>query len=1160
MMSRCGLIVLAASLYAVRLEAGQHWRKYGVESKVNFVLFQVDGINLKVDAADCGASCTDCSIIKDEGAEADCTNDFVDEGSGYSITLTATELTAARVQVFLQDDATKVYLDTSFVVETYGNASAQHPFDLADAEQDVNVAKISTDQTAADNAELFFDGTGYAGGTAKLDVDIVSWNGNAVFDTSGLPWVDVTFWKGETVADPELSGFPIVDVGGIGNSTASLTDFKDLVDAGYDPATDRLARVALVDTLTTYTGNTPQTDDIGVNGAGLTALPWGPTWDAEVDQALAPLILINTTIATYTSQVDFTLTVGSPNNNTYNGLLIVITNDTDATQRCAGIVSAYTGATRRIQLLADPGLFTFAAGDYAAVITIPTPPIVADAVWNETSSGHTSAGMAGQQLWTDIDAVLASTGTGLTAIPWNPAWDAEVNTEVDVAIADVNLDHLVGTSTGIPAIPAGTFLDQVMDNGTATFDRSTDSLQAIRDRGDAAWTTGGGGSDALTIHSTTITGLTSNVQFALTDGSADAGAYDGMTVVITDQVTATQKAWGVIAAYQQSPTAREVFLEYNPGTFTFANGDLVDVIAVPSPEYDILDATLSLHTADGTVGRAIDDIPQTGIFFVALDSSNSGTVSNLAYLGSPATSPPNIILTAGESDDNTFGLTVAIYVTTESGQWQHDAIRLYRNDVAIMTEVTRDLWTHSNDRVFTYEFNVTDGSADALYDVRTTDGKAQSADFDYTRGLNAPEILTAAWNGTYPTSADTGLQTAVKSGDVVTVAGTVDTHATSIQVTNAGASSTTQNFNDDYSSGAFSISVVIGSRTGSQQFSLRANKDGGAYGSTFTTTDSPAIVLDPNSHSYGSAIAFFEGAGDFALSADAAHNDVTVQRSITNWVSGDYVLWSSSQVSIASPDVYATSKVHTYSSGSYNDSSNNVTITSRRKANGKQSTLNYLVKIANATPILTICANGNCASPITRFVSKTGTDKTYAIQLNCDQELRATPTLTRDAGDAGVVALPALSGTAPDKTWDATLTVKETDPKNFGTDTHTWSGVMATNGAGRITVGITTNPNYAIGGFDERELNLANHQEYAAIGTYATNKANTSLIVCRVDQYGVTLTYVGSVTPTSNGYTIVNSSGTFDADGNYVRVLDSAIYDVGAYDVQILESPDDVSP
>jgi hypothetical protein len=84
----------------------------------------------------------------------------------------------------------------------------------------------------------------------------------------------------------------------LNNVAQSLLDLVDFADAGYDPATNKVQGVVLVDTLTTYTGNTPQTgdsfarlgapagasvsadiavieaqtDDIGVAGAGLTAL------------------------------------------------------------------------------------------------------------------------------------------------------------------------------------------------------------------------------------------------------------------------------------------------------------------------------------------------------------------------------------------------------------------------------------------------------------------------------------------------------------------------------------------------------------------------------------------------------------------------------------------------------------------------------------------------------------------------------------------------------------------------------------------------------------------------------------------------------------------------------------------------------------------------
>lgn len=41
--------------------------------------------------------------------------------------------------------------------------------------------------------------------------------------------------------------------------------------------------------------------------------------------------------------------------------------------------------------------------------------VIADAVWDEAATGHTDAGKAGEQLWTDLDAVLVDTSTTLQA-------------------------------------------------------------------------------------------------------------------------------------------------------------------------------------------------------------------------------------------------------------------------------------------------------------------------------------------------------------------------------------------------------------------------------------------------------------------------------------------------------------------------------------------------------------------------------------------------------------------------------------------------------------------------------------------------------------------------------------------------------------------------
>jgi len=58
-----------------------------------------------------------------------------------------------------------------------------------------------------------------------------------------------------------VAGEPKVDVGALGGVAQSLTDLKDFADDGYDPSTNKVQGVVLTDTLTTYTGDTPQTGD-----------------------------------------------------------------------------------------------------------------------------------------------------------------------------------------------------------------------------------------------------------------------------------------------------------------------------------------------------------------------------------------------------------------------------------------------------------------------------------------------------------------------------------------------------------------------------------------------------------------------------------------------------------------------------------------------------------------------------------------------------------------------------------------------------------------------------------------------------------------------------------------------------------------------------------
>ncbi|MCK5616982.1 hypothetical protein KAR91_84755, partial [Candidatus Pacearchaeota archaeon] len=88
--------------------------KYGESYTFDFELYEVDGVNLRVDAVHASG---DTKIMKDEGAEGNTSNGFTDKGQGYSLVLTATEMEAARIKIYFVDQtATKVWLDRTITI------------------------------------------------------------------------------------------------------------------------------------------------------------------------------------------------------------------------------------------------------------------------------------------------------------------------------------------------------------------------------------------------------------------------------------------------------------------------------------------------------------------------------------------------------------------------------------------------------------------------------------------------------------------------------------------------------------------------------------------------------------------------------------------------------------------------------------------------------------------------------------------------------------------------------------------------------------------------------------------------------------------------------------------------------------------------------------
>lgn len=143
-------------------------RRYATATTVDFCLYITDATVGAVKVENAAHASGDTYLMKDEAAEANTTNGFTDEGSCYSIALTSTEMTAARVTLNIEDQGTKAWADKCIVIETYGHASAQHAtFDgVLASEQSGNVYYLASGAVDADDqfnngyVIVFYDSAG----------------------------------------------------------------------------------------------------------------------------------------------------------------------------------------------------------------------------------------------------------------------------------------------------------------------------------------------------------------------------------------------------------------------------------------------------------------------------------------------------------------------------------------------------------------------------------------------------------------------------------------------------------------------------------------------------------------------------------------------------------------------------------------------------------------------------------------------------------------------------------------------------------------------------------------------------------------------------------------------------------------------------------------
>ncbi|MEE8208042.1 MAG: hypothetical protein V3T88_03685, partial [Nitrosomonadaceae bacterium] len=363
------------------------------------------------------------------------------------------------------------------------------------------------------------------------------------------------------------------------------------------------------------------------------------------DRTVGETFYIAFTTRAFASGVPTTL-AGSPVVSAYE--------DASLTQITAGITlgvdhDSVTGLNM-LTIVATGGNGYEAGKDYQLVVTTGTVSSVSvvGEVIGQFSLGLSAAftrlgAPAGASVSADVAAVKVDTaailvdtaeigaaGAGLTDLGgMSTGMKAEVNTEVDGSMVTYGLDHLLSASvTGTDITDDSVIASLVSSSATADWDdfaNTTDSLQAIRDRGDAAWTTGAGGSDRLLLVDTTIATLATQVSFTLTAGSADDDAYNNCTIVVEDVSTATQKSIGMVLDYTGSSktvTLKEAL------AFTIATTDKVYILAENSLKSTVANRQLDVTSTGGAgIDWANVENPTTSLDLSGTDIQLCDTVT-----------------------------------------------------------------------------------------------------------------------------------------------------------------------------------------------------------------------------------------------------------------------------------------------------------------------------------------------------------------------------------------------------------------------------------------------------------------------------------------------------------------------------------------------------
>lgn len=293
-----------------------------VAYRVTFPIYEKSGLLVT------GAAGLDSEVSKDGGSYTDCTNEATEIGSSgtYYLDLTSTEMNADTVAIIVKTSTTDARTTPIFL----------YPEEAGDVR--VNVTQISGDGTAADNAESYFDGTGYAG--TNNVIPLVTLTTTATNLTNAATAGDLTATMKTSVTTAATAATPTAAVSGDLSATmktsvqtaatASLNAYdpptKAEMDSGFASGDDAiLAAVAALNNLSPAGVRTA----IGLATANLdTQLAGVP--DAVWDEVLSESDFQHTWASVTPRKIMATMFAGFRNKWTSTNSSKVLRNDADS--------------------------------------------------------------------------------------------------------------------------------------------------------------------------------------------------------------------------------------------------------------------------------------------------------------------------------------------------------------------------------------------------------------------------------------------------------------------------------------------------------------------------------------------------------------------------------------------------------------------------------------------------------------------------------------------------------------------------------------------------------------------------------------------------------------------------------------------------------------